>query len=223
MKNLILCIFLTLPQFLFSQEYERFLKEFVAEQGKNDFKSKNFLDAIPQKYFVFGSRGVARAVFRFSPSCWYDWKLEDGTIDQDIHDWNYKIFGISPLLEPNNVNGLMGAARCLPDSFMMEFCIYQNINEDIFTHGPYIKFDIRKVYRLYIQFHKSKTKDKIIPIVWATDNENNEVFTQIYEAVDYKWKASKSIFLWHGGANNSPGKFGGPVSQKTTIYAKLMN
>lgn len=216
-------LLLLLPLLGFSQKYENYLKEFIAQIGKNDFTSGNPLDVVPQTYFTFGSKGVARAVFRFHPSCWYDWKLPDGSIDQDIHDWSYKLFGISPFLEPNNTNGLMAAARCLPDSFMMELCIYQNVNKAIVVHEPFIKFDLRKVYRLYVQFHKAPTKDRIIPVVWADDAQGNQLWVKEYPSVPYKWRMSKSLFLWHGGENNSEGKYGGPVSQKTTIYAKIMN
>lgn len=191
------------------------LPEYTCYVGENDFRPKT---AVPSTYWLFGGKQAQRAAFQFTKSCWYDWMLPNGTQDQDIHDWSYKLFGISPLLEPNNKNGLMLAARCAKDSFMLEICIYQNIDKAFFVRSVPIVIDTRVVYRLYVQWTR-KVKDKIHPIIWATDRQGNQLFVQEVDPVDFKWQPCKAIWLWHGGENNSEGEHGGPASQEITIFA----
>ena len=191
------------------------LPTYVCEAGDNDFKPGTVM---PSVYWLFGGKSAPRAAFQFTSSCWYDWMLPDGTQDQDIHDYSYKLFGISPLLEPNDKNGLMVAGRCLKDSFMMEICVYQNIDKAFYIRGATIQFDIRDVYRLYVQWSR-KVKDKIHPIIWATDRKGAQLFVHEFAPVDFKWQPSKAIWLWHGGENNSEGSFGGPASRRIILMA----
>jgi len=191
------------------------LPTYVCEPGANDFKPKT---VAPSIYWLFGGKSAPRAAFEFTPSCWYDWMLPDGTQDQDIHDWSYKLFGLSPLLEPNDKNGLMVAGRCAKDSFKLELCVYQNIDKAFFIRSSPIVFDVRVVYRLYVQWLR-KEKDKIHPIIWATDRKGNQLFVQECPPVEFKWQPCKAIWLWHGGENNSNGQYGGPASQAITIMA----
>lgn len=191
------------------------LPEYTCRVGENDFRPKT---VVPDIYWMFGGKWPQRAAFQFTKSCWYDWMLPTGTQDQDIHDWSYKLFGISPLLEPNNKNGLMLAARCAKDSFMLEVCIYQNVDKAFFVRSVPIVIDTRVVYRLYVQWTR-KIKDKIHPIIWATDRQGNQLFVQEVDPIDFKWQPCKAIWLWHGGENNSEGEHGGPASQEITIFA----
>ena len=191
------------------------LPEYVCQAGENDFRPKT---VVPSIYWLFGGTSTQRAAFMFTESCWYDWRLPDGKIDQDIHDYSYKLFGISPLLEPNNLNGLMLAARCHADSFKLEICIYQNIDKAFYVRSVPIVIDTRVVYRLYVQWTR-KVRDKIHPIIWATDRQGNQLFVQECDPVDFKWQPCKAIWLWHGGENNSDGQYGGPASQRIMLHA----
>lgn len=206
-------LLLLLPFLGFSQKYENYLKEYTAEIGSHDFSPPTI---VPKTFWLLGGRTSAQACVRFDPNTWFDWVLEDGTQDQDVFDWNYKIFGVSPLVERSNKNGLMFAARPAKDSFKMELCVYQNKNF-AFEYTILKTFDVREVFGLYLEFKKT-SKNKLQPIVVAYDHTGNLLWYIESPERDYKWQPSKEIWLWFGGEDNSKGKFGGVPSQKITIF-----
>lgn len=205
-------LFILLPILGFSQKYENYLKEYTAPVGSHDFNPPTL---IPRTYWLLGGKGSAESCVRFDVNTWFSWRLPNGTIDPDIHDWNYKIFGVSPLLEKPNKNGVMFAARPTPDSLKMELCLYQN-KDFAFEYQSLKIFDVREVYGLYLKF-KRVTKNKLQPIAEAYDHTGNLLWYIEVDEVDYKWQPSKEIWLWFGGKDDD-GNFGGTPSQKVTIY-----
>lgn len=207
-----------LPIIGFSQKYENYLREYTAPIGQHDFNPPTIA---PRLYWLLGGKGTPTSCVRFDPNTWFSWRLPDGSIDQDIHDWNYKIFGVRPIFEPHNKNGVMFAARPAPDSLMMELCVYQNKNF-AFSYQSLKIFNVKEVYGLYLEFKKFN-KNKLLPCVSAYDHTGNLLWYIEADEVDYKWQPSKEIWLWFGGENNSDGQYGGVTSQRTTIYGYKIN
>jgi hypothetical protein len=48
-----------------------------------------------------------RFLIDFTESCWFD----ESVLQEDAHDWNFKICGVTTAFEKNNVNAIIGAAR----------------------------------------------------------------------------------------------------------------
>lgn len=213
-----LILFLLLPFLGISQQkwehrYENYLSPYHATSESHDFKPSG----LPKLFWLLGGRYSAEVCVRFDPNTWFDWILEDGTVDQDVLDWNYKLFGVSPLFEQHNKNGFMFAARPTPDRYHMELCAYKN-TDFAFAYESLKTFDVREVYGLYLSIKKS-SKNKLQAVATAYDHTGNLLWEVTSKEVDYKWCPSKEIFLWFGGENNAPGKFGGFPSQKVTIFA----
>ena len=189
------------------------MREYTAEIGDHDFRPATIK---PRVYWLLGSKSTPTSCVRFDPNTWFRWKLDNGKIDGDVYDWNYKIFGVSPLLEPHNKNGVMFAARPTSDSLKMELCLYQNKNF-AFAYQSLKIFNVTEVYGLYLEFKKFN-KNKLLPCVSAYNATGQLLWYIEATEVDYKWVPSKEIWLWFGGENNSDGKYGGVASQRLTIY-----
>jgi hypothetical protein len=205
-------LLLLLPILGFSQKYENYLREYTAEKGEHDFRPSTIK---PRLYWLLGGRSTPTSCVRFDPNTWFSWKLPNGEVDSDVYDWNYKIFGVSPLLEQHNKNGVMFAARPTADSLMMELCLYQN-KDFAFAYQSLKVFNVTEVYGLYLEFKKFN-KNKLLPCVSAYNTTGQLLWYIEADEVDYKWAPSKEIWLWFGGKDDD-GNFGGVTSQKTTIY-----
>lgn len=195
------------------QKYSQ-LKKYTFKKGSHDQSQI----VSPRVFLVRG--GLSKIVdnnamwaFELDPSCWFDWRLPNGTLDQDIRDWNFKFCGWAPTLEKGNNNGVMFAGRPNPEvKNEIEFCFYQNIDGKNYPREDRIfrlTIDPNDKYRIYCRIRREKQK-RLEMEVWADRLQDS---TQILAPQKIAFEMAKDyatyreIFLWFGGENNSEGGY----------------
>lgn len=163
------------------------------------------------------------AKFRFTPDCWFDWRLPDGTLDNDIYDWNFKLWGLSPVLQPGNWNGVMLAARPNPaKKGVLEFTFYQNIDREVESNeAKRFEYNIADLESITVYAMRQR-RGQIEFEVFARMKDNRihrhgYVFDMRKDYATYR-----ELFLWFGGANNAEGEFGGVPDKNIVLYAESL-
>lgn len=146
--------------------------------------------------------------FCFDQESKYDYTLDDGTFDQDWHDWN-KLGGLTFNLWFRNKDAALGGWRYNPESEFFEVCAYLNDKRGNYpdkskivrySAGERGKIEITRKGREYV-FTFFRYEDKKAPWIPLERQATLKVRKNF-------WFAYRSE-LWFGGANNSPGPFGG--------------
>jgi hypothetical protein len=171
---------------------------------------------------IFGTKGNGVGCHIIAlKSCWFDWGE-----DMDREDFNLKFFGVCPIFERANKNGLMIAGR--PKAGcpgIIQAGIYSNKN---FAHellSPLAEIrcsdDSREVD--YITAHFDLTADGFLRCSMGVFDRMTQ--NPIFSATAAKpAKGLHRTFLgWFGGANNSEGPFGGVASQKVEFKADIFS
>lgn len=167
--------------------------------------------------------GTMRAKFKFTDSCWFDWRLPDGSQDADILDWNYKLFGWSPFAEPGNWNGVVLAARPhASQRGVLEFTFYQNVDRaNQSNESRRFSYAIADLNEVEVSLRRERRGELHMDVVVRLKNGDTKTHRWAYKlAKDYA--TYRELFLWFGGANNAEGEFGGVPDKDITIYAEKL-
>jgi len=201
------------------------MKKYICKAGKHNF--------IPQwipRFWAFW--GVLEKVadksamwaFEFNESAWFDWRLPDGSIDQDVKDWNFKLCGLAPAAEDASKNGVMLAGKPNPETKNeMLLTFYQNIDGKIIANDDSsfgFIIDPLNPIRIYCRMVPVGPK-RIKATVWAQSlSDSSELWKKDHVfTLKKNYSFFREIFLWFGGENNADGEFGGTPSADIWIMA----
>lgn len=136
----------------------------------------------------------------FTESCWYDWRP-----DMDQHDIN-KIGGVTNMFSLNNVDSaLLGWRPSLMARNLFEIFPYFNVGSSIVVGDPTI-VGAGAITRAVITYLGRKEFSIQIEDM-EPENHKLERF----------W-VGRRVGMNMGGANNSPGPYGGVASQDMEMY-----
>lgn len=182
------------------------MKKYTTKKGHHDWWPFEF----PRMWFVKKKR--ITLTFTFDVDCIYDWNG-----DQDQLDWN-KIGGVSFNLFSNTKNSIIGGWRSNPITRKIELTIYRHVAGNILKGN-----DDGEVMMTVDPF------DVIELTIWPQLNgrffcaqlqHDDQVIMIPVEYPEVK-KIGRRIGMWFGGANNSPGEFGGVSSKSMTAWIKF--
>lgn len=161
------------------------------------------------------------AAFRFTDGCWFDWIDDNGVQDADIFDWNYKLFGVSPVLEPGNWNGCVLAARPkVGAAGVLEFAFYQNIRRDNFPNeNKRFEYAIRDIDRMLVGVCRQRRREIQMEVVAQLRGGETRRHGYTY-SLERDYNNWRELFLWFGGQNNANGEYGGVPDRDIVVFAE---
>lgn len=183
------------------------MRKFRIKPGQTDFRPREIPWIWPAGMCAF------QLDFSLLENCLYDWGS-----DRDSDDWN-KLGGVSFNIRNNKINSIMAAWRPNIDAGEFDITIYRHVNGKVFkgdgtANETLLSLKPRGHGRLLIvPFDRGKScmvsiesvKDGIRP---------NPISVQFGK----RFWVAKRLGTWFGGANNSPGEFGGVASQYMELW-----
>lgn len=168
----------------------------IVQKGKNNFRPED--SGLP-----FCVRPVERLsiVYRFHPSCLYDIRP-----DRDWKDWN-KLAGLSFHAFPKNKDNLIIAWRSRPERQQIELAFFANKDGDFTVGEGRLFVDPLRTGQAVI--NRQSGRDWTIMI-------GEEIAESYRTRKEFKGYGSR-ITPWFGGANNSPGPYGGAAPQEMSL------
>lgn len=170
--------------------------KYTIKAGQKDWSPMEF----PWPYFPkVGSQWIYDIVF--TESCWYNWLP-----DMDQHDWN-KIGGVTNMFSLNNVDSaLIGWRPEAETPGRFELIPYFNVGKTVKLGQEIMPVVAEEAVKAYITYMGNKVFS--IQIGFAPGHS---------EQLEKFW-FGRRIGMNMGGANNSPGPYGGVASQDMEMY-----
>ena len=167
------------------------------KKGKNNWRPWG----IPWPLFLPMMKGIKYTV-RFDKSCWYNWLP-----DTDHYDIN-KGGGFTEMFSLNNANSyLWGWNSDETEQGVFNIYAYYNAPDTSFKFEKIGKVKAGEDFDVQVL-----TSGKIVILT-----QEAEAFHQFEEP---GFKVARMITEWFGGANNSPGPYGGSASQDMEMVIK---
>lgn len=179
---------------------------------------------------MFGKKFSKSWSVALSPNCFYDWEE-----DKDQEDIN-KLVGVTEFWSKNNVNSVMiGWNPCLlPEEKILEkyphcknlsdtpilntkyFNIYYYTNDKDGNHQTTLLGVIAdwRINEIEITMSRVNRSDVLSNVSYIQSRFTNNKYDPIkwvkFQPIYYPLgNMLREIFIWFGGANNSPGQYGG--------------
>lgn len=170
-----------------------YMSEYTVQAEKQNFKpNESFLPYIAPKGF--------EVLAYFDSTSWYS--LEEWAGDRDWYDWN-KLSGLTNAFTANNKQTVMYAWRPDSTAYLIQVAAYTNDKRGGFTAGP---VELVPCGELFIG-----------KVNWTSEVAR---YTYGETAIDHKITRPyvvRHTGTWIGGADNSPGPFGGRAHKEMKL------
>ena len=178
------------------------MTEYTIAPGQSNFRP---LENPAPRWNVSGFR----VAFRFDASCW--WSVEDWEGDKDRDDWN-KLKGLTYFFSSNNRCSALIAWRPGKRENVFEVTAYTNDKRGGFTvTGQPVEVYAGEL--VYADCYISPNRVHYTISYFGVETKYEHDFSR-------PWlKVFREVGTSIGGANNSPGKYGGYATQDMKLWA----
>jgi len=155
------------------------------------------LESWRPRFVVRGFSGWAK----FDESAWFDWEG-----DRDARDWN-KLKGLTRYIGANNHHSAIIAWRPAEERGVFEVAAYTNYPGARWIVGELVKAKAGEKVHFEAVIYKRKVQYKIQSSLTGHDFRRCTIMREIGTSI--------------GGANNSPGEYGGKATQEMKIEVEM--
>lgn len=175
------------------------MKTYTIKTGQSNFRPIDWPGLICRpKGFEF--------TVNFDESCWYSEEELEG--DQDYHDQN-KLIGLTGFFSANNRNSCMVSWKPAREKNKMELRLYINDKSGNFEYTDPIIIKCGETYTGYVQrFSLSKVYTPTSNLWHLLVTQGDSMMGEQTIVFEFK-KYNRWVGTSFGGANNSPGPYGG--------------